>query len=234
MADSTTTTYALVKPEVGASSDSWGDKLNADLDAIDDLLDGTTAIAPNLVGWQVGGVAVTSTAAELNILDGVTATSAELNILDGVTATAAELNILDGVTATAAELNYVDGVTSAIQTQIDAKAPLASPALTGVPTAPTAATSTNTTQLATTAFVQQEISAVSAVVGLTDLGSFIFARAGTSSGSFTANAGDTRAGTSLWYADRDAGIGANVGVGTWRCHGYAGNLDRGTLWQRIS
>ena len=39
-----------------------------------------------------------------------------------VTSTAAELNILDGVTATAAELNHVDGVTSAIQTQLDAKA----------------------------------------------------------------------------------------------------------------
>ena len=36
-----------------------------------------------------------------------------------VTSTAAELNILDGVTATAAEINYLDGVTSAIQTQID-------------------------------------------------------------------------------------------------------------------
>ena len=65
---------------------------------------------------------ITSTAAELNILDGVTATSAELNILDGVTATATELNILDGVTATTAELNYVDGVTSAIQEQLDGKA----------------------------------------------------------------------------------------------------------------
>ena len=38
-----------------------------------------------------------------------------------VTSTAAELNILDGVTATAAELNYVDGVTSNVQTQLDAK-----------------------------------------------------------------------------------------------------------------
>ena len=36
-----------------------------------------------------------------------------------VTATAAELNLLDGVTATTAELNYVDGATSNIQTQID-------------------------------------------------------------------------------------------------------------------
>ena len=60
----------------------------------------------------IAGTAITSTAAELNILDGVTSTAAELNILDGVTSTAAELNILDGVTSTAAELNILDGVTS--------------------------------------------------------------------------------------------------------------------------
>jgi len=57
----------------------------------------------------IAGTAITSTAAELNILDGVTSTAAELNILDGVTSTAAELNILDGVTSTAAELNILDG-----------------------------------------------------------------------------------------------------------------------------
>ena len=44
------------------------------------------------------------------------------------------------------------GVTSLV-TDLAAKAPLASPALTGTPTAPTATAGTNTTQLATTAFV---------------------------------------------------------------------------------
>jgi len=48
----------------------------------------------------------------------VTATAAELNILDGVTATAAEINILDGVTATAAELNYLDGADSNINSLV--------------------------------------------------------------------------------------------------------------------
>jgi hypothetical protein len=48
---------------------------------------------------SLGGTTITSTAAELNILDGVTSTAAELNILDGVTSTAAELNLLDGITA---------------------------------------------------------------------------------------------------------------------------------------
>ena len=61
------------------------------------------------------------------------------------------------VTATHTELNYTDGVTSNIQTQMDLKAPLASPTLTGTPIAPTAAANTNTTQIATTAYVQTEI-----------------------------------------------------------------------------
>jgi hypothetical protein len=80
----------------------------------------------------IGGTTVTSTAAELNILDGVTATTAELNILAGVTSTATEINVLDGIpgTLTATELGYVDGVTSAIQTQMDTKATSASPTLT--------------------------------------------------------------------------------------------------------
>ena len=81
------------------------------------ILDGVTSTAAELNILD----GVTSTTAELNILDGVTSTTAELNILDGVTATATELNIMDGVTATTAELNYVDGVTSNIQTQLDSK-----------------------------------------------------------------------------------------------------------------
>ncbi len=72
MADTTTTTYGLTKPEVGASDDTWGTKLNTDLDLLDDLLDGTTAIAPNLSTLKIAGVSVTSTAAELNYTDGVT------------------------------------------------------------------------------------------------------------------------------------------------------------------
>ena len=72
----------------------------------------TVAGEVSMTTLDIGGTNVTSTAAELNILDGVTSTTAELNILDGVTSTATELNLLDGVTATTAELNILDGVTS--------------------------------------------------------------------------------------------------------------------------
>lgn len=76
-----------------------------------------------------------------------------------------------GINATAAELNYVDGVTSSVQTQLDSKATLASPALTGTPTAPTATAGDNTTKLATTAFVTDAVAtSLLASTGMTLLG----------------------------------------------------------------
>jgi len=65
----------------------------------------TTAL---YLGASGSAVLVSSTAAELNKLDGVTSTTGELNILDGVTATTNEINKLSGVSSSTAELNYVD------------------------------------------------------------------------------------------------------------------------------
>ena len=103
-------TLSYTKPTVGASTDTWGDTLNANWDSV---------------------------AAVLGTVD-----STDIQKLEAITATAAELNVLDGITASVTELNYTDGVTSNIQTQLNAKAPIASPTFTGTATIPTAAVTT--------------------------------------------------------------------------------------------
>ena len=91
---------------------------------------------------------------------------------------------VNGVTKSHVGLGNVDNtsdankpVSTATQTALDLKlnfaaaetnyAPLASPALTGVPTAPTAAAATNTTQVATTAYVRGEVAALVNSAGAT-------------------------------------------------------------------
>ena len=90
--------------------------------------------------------------------------------LTNKTLTSPVINTPTGITKSDVGLANVDNTTdankpvsTATQTALDFKAPLASPALTGTPTAPTAAPGTDTTQIATTAFVKAAADAAAAV-----------------------------------------------------------------------
>lgn len=79
------------------------------------------------------------------------------NLIDTAPATLDTLNEL------AAALGDDPNFATTITTELSLKAPIASPTFTGVPSAPTAATGTSTTQIATTAFVQTAIAGFEAL-----------------------------------------------------------------------
>jgi hypothetical protein len=100
MADTTTTTYGLTKPEVGASEDTWGTKINDNLDDIDNLLDGTTPLSAIDVTGNItvgGTVDGRDVATDGTKLDGI---EAGADVTDTANVTSAGAAMLTGATFT--------------------------------------------------------------------------------------------------------------------------------------
>lgn len=109
----------------------------------------TTAVANKTSVSGNAGTATKLATAKTIALSGDVSGSADFDGSESIT-----------ITATVADdsHNHVIGNVDGLQTALNAKAPLASPTLTGTPKAPTATAGTNTTQIATTAFVTTAVS----------------------------------------------------------------------------
>jgi len=122
------------------------------------LLSGSAQIAANISGSFTDASA--SIATDIDALQG---TDISITLTGDVTGTGTITdlgNVSFATTVTDDSHNHIVGNVDGLQDALDLKAPLASPALTGTPTAPTATTVTNSTQVATTAFVQSRVQEV--------------------------------------------------------------------------
>ena len=133
-----TTNYGWIKPTVGGDDDAWGGLLNTDADGIDSDCPRDSDQRPGSPSVD-HAIAMDRTAAA-----GTAATFARAD----------HVHPVDTSRYAATNPTWLpDSAIASVTTSLGPYALIASPTFTGVPAAPTPTPGTNTTQLATTAFV---------------------------------------------------------------------------------
>ncbi|EDV5806882.1 phage tail protein [Salmonella enterica subsp. enterica serovar Braenderup] len=153
--DASTTQKGLVQLSSATNSDSETMAATPKaVKSIKDLADTKAPIeSPSLTGTPTAPTAAQGTNST-QIANTAFVKAAITALINGAPGT------LDTLKEIAAAINNDPNFSTTINNALALKAPLASPALTGVPTAPTAAQGTNNTQIATTAYVRAAISAL--------------------------------------------------------------------------
>lgn len=144
--------YFLQSKAKGANDSTYTTVSTIDLSSVQNALefDGTYDASTNKVATQ---------STVTNAINGLTDT---LTGTPGAAKTITAFDEVDGkITATFSDIAIAESQVTNLTTDLAAKAPINSPDLTGTPTAPTAAAGTNTTQIATTAFVHDAVAGLS-------------------------------------------------------------------------
>lgn len=146
----------------GCSPAGINDAIRAGMSHLKKMDDGTDAMtspeftAATMLGGSINSTTVGATTASTGDFTDLTAETFTLN---SVAIGSTDFTKLADITVTATEINSLDGASSTqtMQSQMDDKAPLNSPALTGTPTAPTPTAGDSSTKIATTAFVGTQV-----------------------------------------------------------------------------
>lgn len=174
----------------------------------------STSIIPNYV--RINVVTLTGTGSLVTILDGYVNNPVTSTGTFPITKNAIAsnwLNSYDSITGLFTATQPAESDITNLVADLALKAPLASSALTGVPTAPTAAVATNTTQIATTAFVIANATGSGANTALSNLASVAINLPLLAGADNTIALGDaTHRWTNLFATALNCGI-----IGTTRC-----------------